>query len=268
MPETLKTIIDSYLPITAKNDNTNTLLPFITLTFAQSLDSRISLGKGIQTKLSHLQTKSMTHYLRYHHDAILIGINTFLTDNPSLNCRFNPTETHLIRPIIIDPHMKCLLNNTYINSKLATLAKSQNGLAPFIITKTSTFTEKKKEIDEFIDSVNLIESNHLDLKVIPIDLDKNSGWKSVFTSLKQNYNINSIMIEGGAFVINDLLSFYFYLIDSLIITIAPVYLGENAIQVSPIKPLTLLNDQSNGSKNLTWWTGIQDSVLMFKKENE
>ncbi|KAJ6000142.1 hypothetical protein N7481_000551 [Penicillium waksmanii] len=61
--------------------------PHVTLSYASSMDSKISLRAGMQTVLSGPEAKLMTHYLRSRHDAILIGVGTVLADNPGLNCR-------------------------------------------------------------------------------------------------------------------------------------------------------------------------------------
>ena len=116
LPESLIPFLDPYLPnikVTTTN-NESLKRPFVTLTYAQSLDSKIAAQPGTQTKLSHLETKTMTHYLRSKHDAILVGIGTILADDPKLNCRYifesvKPNEQrilHQIRPVVIDPHGK------------------------------------------------------------------------------------------------------------------------------------------------------------------
>lgn len=61
--------------------------PFLTLTYAQSLDSHLSLAPGVRTTLSGAETKAMTHFLRSRHDAILVGAGTAVADDPGLNCR-------------------------------------------------------------------------------------------------------------------------------------------------------------------------------------
>lgn len=58
--------------------------PFITLTFAQSLDGKIS-KKGQQILISGKESLAMTHRLRSLHDGIMVGIGTALIDNPQLN---------------------------------------------------------------------------------------------------------------------------------------------------------------------------------------
>lgn len=77
--------------------------PYVTLTFAQSLDAKIAGVNGQQLILSGKESMVMTHWyvqyliskgmefffyqarMRTMHDAILVGIGTALNDNPQLN---------------------------------------------------------------------------------------------------------------------------------------------------------------------------------------
>lgn len=62
---------------------------------------------GVRTTISHPETKTMTHYLRHHHDGILVGSGTVLADNPGLNCKWGPDPAaNSPRPIIIDTKQK------------------------------------------------------------------------------------------------------------------------------------------------------------------
>ena len=67
--------------------------PLTILTWAQSLDAKIAPGSRTPMALSSLETKYMTHLIRRHVDAILIGAETAVTDNPSLNGAFMVCET-------------------------------------------------------------------------------------------------------------------------------------------------------------------------------
>lgn len=60
--------------------------PFITLTFAQSLDGKIA-KRNQQILISGKESMAMTHRLRTLHDGILVGIGTALVDDPQLNGR-------------------------------------------------------------------------------------------------------------------------------------------------------------------------------------
>lgn len=72
----------------ARREQSQSALPFITLTYAQSIDGSIAAVRGAPTLLSGAESMKMTHVLRTMHDAILVGIGTILADNPSLNARF------------------------------------------------------------------------------------------------------------------------------------------------------------------------------------
>lgn len=59
------------------------------------------------------------------------------------------------------------------------------------------------------------------------------GWEYLLRSLK-SYDLDSIMIEGGGCVINNLLQQEnLRFVNSVIVTVAPVYLGQGGVQVCP-----------------------------------
>ena len=240
LPPTLIPFLNPYLP----NTETTTNRPFVTLTYAQSLDSKIAAQPGQQTKLSHLETKTMTHYLRSKHDSIFIGIGTVLADDPKLNCRYDEKST--IRPIILDPKAQW----QYEKSTLCKICHDGLGLAPFII-----LDENMNPSD---DSRKIVENQGGKYVKLPLLEKRNENWKLILEKLKE-LDIKSVMIEGGAKVINDLLINRDNLVDSLIITVAPVFLGKNGVDVSP-------NHQVN-LKDMTWWTGVQDSVLAARLQS-
>lgn len=58
-------------------------------------------------------------------------------------------------------------------------------------------------------------------------------WNLLLMRLKEN-GLNSVMVEGGVQVINSLLSPQYQLnIDVVIVTIAPTFLGQGGVVVSP-----------------------------------
>lgn len=63
------------------------LLPFVTLSYAQSLDGGLAAARGAPTALSCPATLRFTHLLRASHAALLVGIGTLLSDDPSLTVR-------------------------------------------------------------------------------------------------------------------------------------------------------------------------------------
>lgn len=62
--------------------------PLVTLHFAQSLDGRIGLGPGFERALlSSEEGVVAAHLARAEHDAVLVGIETVLHDDPRLTAR-------------------------------------------------------------------------------------------------------------------------------------------------------------------------------------
>ncbi|CCE61161.1 hypothetical protein TPHA_0A00760 [Tetrapisispora phaffii CBS 4417] len=239
LDEKLPNFLHDYLPIEPKDDKV-----FVTLTYAQSLDSKISSGPGIRTVISHPETKTMTHYLRYHHQGILIGTSTLLVDDPGLNCKWNPfnettnLDKYSPRPIVID--MKRQWN--FKGSKMEQLYLQKKGKSPIIVVnKLPTHADQEENVDYFVyDNSDVID------------------WELLFLNLKNKYNIKSIMVEGGGNVINQLLLRH-DLVNSLIITIGSVYLGENGVSVSPSSNVQL--------SDVKWWVGTTDSVLSCRLKN-
>ncbi|CEJ84623.1 hypothetical protein VHEMI03531 [[Torrubiella] hemipterigena] len=201
--------------------------PFVTLTFATSLDSSLSLAPGVRTRLSGPDSKAMTHYLRSRHDAILVGVSTMLADDPALNCRIQGANSQP-RPIIIDPHLRWTPQAT---DKVLQTCKFGRGLAPFIIT-----TQHHDGIPTA--SREVLESHGGRYIQIPAQPDKATSrsrfdWRDIMTALHET-GLSSVMVEGGANIINSLLHpDYHSLVDSVIVTIAPTWLGQGGVVVSP-----------------------------------
>ena len=78
--------------------------PFITLSYAQSLDGCISKDKNKSMVLSDKESMILTHQIRSIHDAILVGIGTVLSDDPQLTVR--KVQGKNPQPIILDTNLK------------------------------------------------------------------------------------------------------------------------------------------------------------------
>ena len=82
--------------------------PFVTLSYAQSLDGCIVAQPGQPLALSGAQSLILTHKLRAAHDAILVGIGTVLADNPRLDVRLAPGPDP--QPVVVDSRLRFPLN--------------------------------------------------------------------------------------------------------------------------------------------------------------
>ncbi|PYI24911.1 bacterial bifunctional deaminase-reductase [Aspergillus indologenus CBS 114.80] len=230
---------------TTPTQNAEPTLPFTTLTFATSLDSSLALSPGTRTVLSGPQSKAMTHYLRSRHDAILIGVGTAIADDPGLNCRIAGVGGYGAapgslegqpRPIIVDP---CARWRITPQAKIVELVRRGRGRAPWVLVAAGT------EVDAGVRGVlegvggRFIPVPWGDIPGdIPGDGEgkgrKEFDWRLVLEYLRREEGGRSVMIEGGAAVINSLLEPRFQgLVSSVIVTIAPTWLGRGGVVVCP-----------------------------------
>ena len=180
--------------------------PSVTLAFAQSLDGCITACQGSSTAISNDQSMLMTHQLRAMHNAILVGINTVLVDDPRLTVRYAEGENPI--PVVLDSRLR-----TPPTAKLL----QQNRQQAIIATLQNASKERE---------MKLVEAG---ARVIRIPEAPGGGIRlaGLFSWLREQ-QIKSLMIEGGSRVISSVLAER--LVDQLVLTIAPVFFGRNGVR--------------------------------------
>ncbi len=266
-PPHAREFLEPYLPQTHSHATLSRTMPHITLTYASSLDSRISLAPGLQTVLSGPESKAMTHYLRSRHDAILIGVRTAIADDPSLNCRLEGAGGYggigwslQPRPIIIDPHARLHIRP---DMKMLKIVADGRARAPWIIVAPGAMLHPT--------AVSTLKAHGGEYLMVH-DYQPQGGlnWQGIFGILF-NEGIKSIMIEGGGLVLSELLKAqYAHLIDSVIITIAPTFLGKAGVQVSPDSNFTGEQGRpiSSRLREVKWQPMGAEDVIMCGKLRE
>ncbi|KAA0965008.1 bifunctional diaminohydroxyphosphoribosylaminopyrimidine deaminase/5-amino-6-(5-phosphoribosylamino)uracil reductase RibD [Sporosarcina sp. ANT_H38] len=79
--------------------------PYVTLKAAATLDGRLSTQNGDSKWITSAASRTDVHHLRHTHDAILVGVQTVLHDNPFLTTRLPHGGKNPIR-IILDRHLR------------------------------------------------------------------------------------------------------------------------------------------------------------------
>jgi diaminohydroxyphosphoribosylaminopyrimidine deaminase/5-amino-6-(5-phosphoribosylamino)uracil reductase len=77
-------------------------MPFVTVKVAQSLDGKIATRTGDSKWITSDKSRGYAHRLRQDYDAIMVGVNTILRDNPKLDTWFS--KKHPVK-IVVDSQL-------------------------------------------------------------------------------------------------------------------------------------------------------------------
>jgi diaminohydroxyphosphoribosylaminopyrimidine deaminase/5-amino-6-(5-phosphoribosylamino)uracil reductase len=172
--------------------------PFVHLKLAISLDGRISLKSSVSTTLSGKESARRVQDLRHEHDAILIGGNTALVDDPNLTDRSGKKRRRKLVRVVLDNRLQIPLD-----SKLVKTAKE----TPTLIVSDSTDEAKIRKLLE-----NGVELAHFDAR----DL------KAVLEELKKR-ELQSVLVEGGTRIAGSFVEAK--LVDKITFIVAPIVIG-------------------------------------------
>jgi diaminohydroxyphosphoribosylaminopyrimidine deaminase/5-amino-6-(5-phosphoribosylamino)uracil reductase len=89
--------------------------PYVTLKWAESADGKVAGPGGRQVWITNEHSTRLVHQLRARCDAILVGINTVLTDDPLLTARGVGT-CRVLRRLVLDSHLRCPLDSRLVRS--------------------------------------------------------------------------------------------------------------------------------------------------------
>ncbi|KAI9700719.1 MAG: 2,5-diamino-6-(ribosylamino)-4(3H)-pyrimidinone 5'-phosphate reductase [Candelina mexicana] len=164
----------------------------------------------------------MTHYLRSRHSAILIGVGTALADDPALNCRLEDVGGgEQPRPVIVDPRRRWRVSGE--ERVLRNEGRERERGVVVVCGKG----EKSRGADD------VFEKFGGEVWECEVGGNGRMKWEEIFRIIKGK-GLGSVMVEGGGTVINELLrEENLWLVSSLIVTVAPVYLGRGGVVVSP-----------------------------------
>lgn len=173
----LKDECDALNPIFFHYITTKT--PYIALKYAMTLDGKIATKSGKSKWITGEQSRNHVQSLRNKYFGIMVGIGTVIADNPMLNCRMdggnNPVR------IICDSKLRIPLDCKIV--KTASAIKT--------IVASCVDVENSEKINE-------LEAAGVTVLRIKKDSKDHVDLKCLMKILGEEYNIDSILVEGGS----------------------------------------------------------------------
>lgn len=156
--------------------------PFVTLKVAMTLDGKIAATTGDSKWITGEPAREKVHLLRHQVDAIMVGINTVLVDNPSLTTRLKNGEGKDPVRVILDSKLRLPLDSN--------LVVQESAAKTLVITGQGCSTQKKQLLVER--GVEVVEGP---LKDGVVDLAWTLEW------LGEKAGVTHLLLEGGSEVI-------------------------------------------------------------------
>ncbi|SFB15933.1 diaminohydroxyphosphoribosylaminopyrimidine deaminase [Lentibacillus halodurans] len=97
---------------------TRTKMPYVTMKSAVSLDGKTATYSGDSKWITGEAARLDAHHYRHTHDAILVGVNTVIADNPSLTARIPNGGKNPLR-IILDGDLRTPVDANVVNDQKA-----------------------------------------------------------------------------------------------------------------------------------------------------
>lgn len=179
--------------------------PYVTLTYAQSLDGSLAGGNGHRLVLSGEQSMRMTHRMRAENQAILVGIGTVLADDPQLTVRL--AEGDDPQPVVLDGSLRIPLESYLV---------ARHPRKAWVFAGPEAPRDRKAAL----------EARGIRVFTVPSDPRGRLDLARVCGILAEN-GIRSLMVEGGLEVISGFLDSD--LIDRVVVTISPRFVGGRRI---------------------------------------
>jgi len=175
-------------------------IPFVTVKVAESLDGKIATRTGDSKWITSDRSRGYAHRLRSGYDAVMVGVNTVLRDNPKLDAWFSDRQPI---KIVVDSQLSthCDAN---IFSRKASVVIVTLPISP------GQETENRKMLGE---------------KAKILEVREKAGQINLKDMMKKlaGQGITNILVEGGGMLIGSL--FDEGLVDKILFFISPKIIG-------------------------------------------
>lgn len=175
--------------------------PYIIMKTAVTIDGRTATKTGDTKWITNQLSREHTHKTRKRAAAIMVGINTVISDDPMLNCRIDDPSDPV--RIVCDSHLRIPLD-----SQIMKTAKD----IPVIIAAAEADDDRIKAVKDAGADVILTGGNRVDIPELMRELGRRG--------------IDSVIVEGGAQLHASVLESV--QVNKLQVYIAPKIIGGNS----------------------------------------
>jgi diaminohydroxyphosphoribosylaminopyrimidine deaminase/5-amino-6-(5-phosphoribosylamino)uracil reductase len=175
---------------------------YLSLKLALSLDGRIATKTGESKWITSREARAYGHQLRARHDAVMVGINTILADDPKLTVR--AAVGHSPVRLIADSKLRIPMDRHVVTTA--------SEVSTCVITTDQADPEKRI----------LLEAAGVQIILVPATSEGRCDMKAVLRELAKR-EVVSVLCEGGAELAGSLLQAQ--LVDRLYAFLAPLLLG-------------------------------------------
>ncbi len=176
-------------------------LPFVAAKAAISLDGKIATKKFSSQWISSPETRQYFHLLRGEFDALMVGVNTLITDDPLLTVRHPNWQKKRLTRIILDSHLRFPLQSRI----LSTLSQG----------KILVFTLKEASLKK-ADALRKKGVEVISLSSRRVEVNKVLSWLG-------QHEIASVLVEGGGRLLTSI--FEEKMADKIFVTLSPKLIG-------------------------------------------
>jgi diaminohydroxyphosphoribosylaminopyrimidine deaminase/5-amino-6-(5-phosphoribosylamino)uracil reductase len=195
--------------------------PFFVMKAALSLDGKIATKVGDSKWISNEESRSYANRLRSSMDAVMVGINTVILDNPLLLPRIARPKGYPVR-VVLDSKLRIPLS--------CDLVKTAGSYKTLVFTLNDPSADKEGRL------------RSLGVEVVRVDAGENRkvALPAVAAELAKR-GITSVLVEGGGEVNGSLLKDG--LIDKVLLFYGPLLIGgRNAASLVGGKGIDFLKD--------------------------
>lgn len=163
--------------------------PFVTIKVAMSMDGKIATKENLSQWISNLSCRKDAHAYRAAHDAILVGVNTVISDNPSLTPYLFEDATHSPIRIILDRQLRTplsakLITDTSTPTWICTSNNDQQSWQPYLAAGVKILYFPQLEIPQLLQ--RLYQENIYSLMV--------EGGEGIYSSFLDAKTVNQLVI--------------------------------------------------------------------------